>query len=363
MQPVGHDATLIDMAPNKINFARLGGMVKFCKLLTELETTDWQEIEDFLATVAPRHFTSLPEGKLKIGLSAYGLNLSPDRLHATALRLKKIGKHSNRSIRVIPNKNLQLNAASVLNNKLTHKLGWELVFVKNKNKTIVAQSIAVQDIDKYAARDRQRPYRDARVGMLPPKLAQIIINLAKPNGDDVVLDPFCGTGVLLQEAALMGHDVYGTDIDARMVDYAEKNLAWLVSEYGTSGFTKFIEKADATSDEWQKKYDVIASETYLGRAFSSQPDENTLNKVIHDCDVIHKKFLLNAARQTKPKFRLCLAVPAWKSKSGFRHLPTLDKLEQLGYNRVKFEHAKNNDLIYYRPGQTTARELVVLERK
>lgn len=58
----------------------------------------------------------------------------------------------------------------------------------------------VQDIESYTARDQARPMRDARVGMLPPKLAQIIINLALSNNDITeVLDPFCGTGVVLQE--------------------------------------------------------------------------------------------------------------------------------------------------------------------
>jgi hypothetical protein len=36
----------------------------------------------------------------------------------------------------------------------------------------------VQDIDAYAERDFERPMRDAFVGMLPPKLAQIMLNLA-----------------------------------------------------------------------------------------------------------------------------------------------------------------------------------------
>jgi 2-polyprenyl-3-methyl-5-hydroxy-6-metoxy-1,4-benzoquinol methylase len=102
----------------------------------------------------------------------------------------------------------------------------------------------VQDIEAYGARDQARPARDARVGMLPPKLAQTIINLAagRPEtrmdkhwdsadglGRFMVLDPFCGTGVILQEALLMGYSVYGSDIEPRMAEYTKKNLQWLVS--------------------------------------------------------------------------------------------------------------------------------------
>lgn len=68
-------------------------------------------------------------------------------------------------------------------------------------------------------RDYGRPARDARVGMLPPKLAQIMLNLSvKDEKSGTVLDPFCGTGVLLQEAALAGFDFIGSDIEPRMVE-------------------------------------------------------------------------------------------------------------------------------------------------
>lgn len=61
--------------------------------------------------------------------------------------------------------------------------------------------------------------------------------------------------------------------------------------------------------------------------------------------------------------RICLAVPAWKTRKGFIHLPLLDSLEKLGYTRVSFVHADNNKLIYHREGQVVGRELVVLIRK
>ena len=89
---------------------------------------------------------------------------------------------------------------------------------------------------------------------------------------------------------------------------------------------------------------------------------DVLQKIVQDCDTIHKKFLLNIANQTKTGFRMCIAVPAWYTKKGFIHLPTLDFLSDLGYNRISFKHVAKKDLIYYRQGQQVARELVVLER-
>lgn len=376
IRPVGKDAALLNIDPVNINFARLGGMVKFAKVLTPIDTTKWDEIQNFLESALPQYLPYLPEGKLKLGLSAYGLEVSPKRIQATGLSLKKVACASGRSARYVPNVETALNSAQVLHNQLTQKLGWELLFVRDGQQTIVAQSIAVQDIDRYRQRDQERPYRDSRVGMLPPKLAQIIVNLAvgahlpTPNSklQKTVLDPFCGTGVMLQEAQLMGYGCYGTDLEPRMIEYTGKNLSWLHGKMKVeNAFCCHSELADATNYQWPHEFDTIAAETYLGRPLTSLPDDTTLQKIISDVDTIHKKFLQNVARQTKPGFRMCIAVPAWavpaNSKSiSFLRLPMLDSLEKLGYNRIKFVHATNEDLIYYREGQTVARELVILER-
>ena len=60
-----------------------------------------------------------------------------------------------------------------------------------------------------------KPYRDMRRGMLPPKLARSLVNLAigaKSPSDMTILDPFCGTGTVLMEAMLLGTHVVGTDL-------------------------------------------------------------------------------------------------------------------------------------------------------
>ena len=367
IRPIADAAAVVKIEPHEVRFARLGGMVKFCKILTTLDTTSWGGIHKFLVDVTPDHAASLPEGKLRLGLSVYGLKTNPKEVMATGLELKKHIRKSGRSVRLVPNKELDLNSAQVLHNQLTGKLGWELVFMRDGNKTIVAQSIAVQDIERYAARDQQRPYRDSKVGMLPPKLAQIIINLSlgtqSPEETITLLDPFCGTGVILQEALLMGTSAIGTDLDERMVEYSQKNMTWLQEKADYPGQLMSVKQGDATSHKWDPLPDVVAAETFLGRPLSSAPSTEVLKKIIQDCDTIHTKFLKNIARQTQPGFRMCIAIPAWKTRNSFAYLPVLDSLEKLGYNRIKFVHAKERDLIYHRPDQFVARELVVLERK
>lgn len=343
-------------------FDFFGGVTKVAKLRTTIDSTDWRKIEADLTNFFPEHLQNIPEGKITLGLSVYGINVPPRQVGATALSLKKVIKKLGRSVRVVPNTESVLNTAQVLHNNLTSPTGQELLIVRSSGGAMLARTEWVQDIEAYRKRDQERPARDARVGMLPPKLAQIIINLSAADREQRLLDPFCGTGVVLQEGLLMGVRVYGTDLEPRMIEYSAKNLDWLRSKSDVSRDAYLLEAGDATTFLW-KDFDSVACETYLGRPFSSQPDKETLQKVIQDCNVIHKKFLQNIARQTKPGFRMCIAVPAWKTGNSFKHLPTLDNLGELGYTRMSFVHAKNEDLIYHREGQIVARELVVLIRK
>src|SRR3989344_1896426 len=194
LRPVGKQAAVLDVEPAQIDFSRLGGSVKFCKVLTVLDTTNWGDLQKFLEENVAPHTQQLPEGKMKLGMSAYGHNVSVQRINATALAIKKVIKATGRSVRVVPNTELALNSAQVLHNQLTSALGWELIFVRDGNKTILAQNIAEQDIEAYAARDQKRPKRDSKVGMLPPKLAQIIVNLAAGYVGGLPVSESCAPG-------------------------------------------------------------------------------------------------------------------------------------------------------------------------
>lgn len=346
------------------NFNTFGGVLKVALAFEEIPTDNWPKINRHIESGVTQLIPLLPEGKIQLGISAYYLPINASKLNAAALSLKKTIKQAGRSVRIIPNKEPSLNTAQVLHNKLTKPTGLEIVAVKASSPSVfLGKTVWVQDIDAYSARDHGRPKRDSRVGMLPPKLAQIILNLA--TGTDIssktVLDPFCGTGVLLQEAALAGHNAYGTDLEPRMIEYTTANFDWLKVTFSVDVPGRF-EVGDATDYQWSKPFDLVACESYLGRPFNHTPDPQVLTDVMQTCNVIHKKFFQNLARQTEKGFRLCVGVPAWRTKSGFKHLPVLDHLEEIGYNRVSFVHAQAKDLVYHRSDQYVARELVVLER-
>ncbi len=348
---------------NNIPFSRLGGTLKTANILAELDHANWIKIEKFLIKNVPIHVENLEPGKFTLGLSVYGINMTPDSINKTALKIKKSLKPSGRSVRIIPNKSSELNSAQVLHNKLTYKNGWELIVISDGQKTYIAQTIFVQDIDDYSIRDRQRPKRDSVVGMLPPKLAQILINLCTAQNKLVesIYDPFCGTGVVLQEAMLMGYKAIGSDISQKMIDYSDQNLKWLKSHPKYSVTQNYeLKQIDAQNGNLLSS-DFVASEAYLGPVLRGRSDLESINKAIKEVNPIIEGFLKNAYSHDIKN--ICLAVPCWSHSDSFINLPVIDQITDLGYNLMSFAHASPEEMVYYRPDQAVARKIIVLTKR
>ena len=355
------DSTAIIDSP-AFDFERLGGTQKAGRVVSELRG-DWRQVSMKLVSAYAQAWAD-HEGKITLGISAYGFKTTPRDVQKTGIILKGKLKERGVSLRLIPNADTALSSATSHHNKLglsdNHV---ELIVVRGANgAAIIAESVGAQNITALAARDQGRPKRDAFVGMLPPKLARMMVNLA-PVKAGRILDPFCGTGVLLQEAALLGYDVYGTDLVPKMVQFTKANLDWLIdTHHVTPGVT--LDVGDAMTYHWRAPVDAVACEAYLGQPFSAPPSPGKLTEVRGNCNHIISEFLRNIAPQLSPGTPLCIAVPAWRDSTGrFTHLPLVDSVGSLGYNRTTLRHVRNDQLLYYREDQVVARELLLLTRR
>ena len=395
---------------DQFDITTLGGTIKCAKVITELPASRTDKASLLAASrFITQHYQAKwahSPHKITLGLSAYGLVVGARDIQKTGLILKSSLKKSGTSLRLIPNDQPALSTATAHNNKLgnsSHKV--ELLLVKTTNhRLIIAESRGVQNITAYTRRDRHRPKRDAFVGMLPPKLAQIMLNLALgagslahqkscsnsatgsasslsdksmvlrtalPDAFDLeettgsrpvvtILDPFCGTGTVLQEALLAGYDVVGTDLSQKMVDYTTENLSWLQLTFTAPGNIIDIHQADTTTHRWLNSTHLtaIVCETYLGQPFSVPPTPQKLAAVVGNCNHIITSFLTNIRPQLAPNTPLCIAVPAWYDASGqATHLPLIKHLQQLDYHHLN----RRTPLIYRRPDQVVARELLILQ--
>ncbi|MBQ3294285.1 hypothetical protein IJG98_00965 [Candidatus Saccharibacteria bacterium] len=302
------------------------------------------------------YLSSLPAGKITLGVSDYRHHTRAFKAQGEALKLKKILQRNGRSVRVLENKSAVLSTATSHHHQLAEKPNHvEIILTDFGNFNLTG----VQNITKYAKRDQARPARDAKVGMLPPKLAQILINLCGPLPKNAcLLDPFCGTGVVLQEAFLMSYTPYGTDLEPRMIDYSQKNLDWL----GCTNYT--LSPGDATTTKWQSPINAVAAEAFLGQPMSTPPADIKLKQEKERCRAIILGFLKNLSGQARKDTPVVLAIPAWLRPDGsYSRLNILDEVEKLGYNVRKFVNLSRADLLYYREGQVVAREIIVLRKK
>jgi tRNA (guanine10-N2)-dimethyltransferase len=343
---------------------RLGGTQKAGRIVAEFPSGDWRRVSMQLVNHYKKQWSS-SEGKITLGISAYGFKVSSRDVQKTGIVLKQKLKENGISLRLIPNADATLNTAVSHHNKLglsANKV--ELLVVKaSDGRVCIAESTGAQNITSLARRDQGRPKRDAFVGMLPPKLAQIMVNLAPAKPGGRVLDPFCGTGVILQEAGLMGHAVYGTDLSEKMIRYSHENLDWLQDAYHLS-FGQTLEVGDAMEATWEQPIDAVACESYLGQPFSAPPSPPKLDQVRKNCNHIISTFLRNISAQLEPGTPLCVGIPAWKDSRGqFTHLPLVKSLEDFGFTVVSFKNTDTGGLLYYREDQVVARELLVLVKK
>lgn len=90
----------------------------------------------------------------------------------------------------------------------------------------LARERAAVDRSAYEARrPAKRPF--FKPGVVLPRLARALVNLAEPEPGGVLLDPFCGTGSLPVEAALCGLRAVGVDAQWTMVVGSRRNLLHL----------------------------------------------------------------------------------------------------------------------------------------
>ena len=347
------------------DFNRLGGSKKAGVIILR-GRGDWRRASSDIVS----HYTKKwhnHDGKITLGISAYGFAITARDVQKTGLTIKRQLKNAGGSVRLVPNEKPELSTATSHHNKLGLSYNHvELLVVHARDGSfVVAESVGAQNITALSARDQARPKTDAFVGMLPPKLARMMINLANTTPPTTIFDPFCGTGTVLQEALVLGYTAAGSDLSDKMVRYATENIAWIAKKHHITTDTP-ITQADATDHRWENAPAIgaVVCETYLGQPFSAPPTPAKLAEVSGNCSHIISEFLKNIHPQLTPGTPLVVAIPAWRSKSGFfTHLPLVKYLDDMGYQQAQLTHVDGKQLVYYRESQVVAREILILTRK
>lgn len=346
--------------PNEF-LRRLGGMLEILEICAEA-VAPGALLDEVLLLLRD-------EAATRSGKFQFGVTVRPDS--GTTGLLKKLLPSLKKNLRehgissIFLNKNFcNLNRVFALKQKLPQR-GASIHLLQKDGLYTVALARAIQDVDAYSQRDYGKPFRDAAVGMLPPKLAQILINLASPgtNPPSLIIDPLCGSGTILMEALLMGYSVIGSDKDARLVEGAKKNVEWLQKLYPqTRSLGVHIAQQDACAANSQPlpSNSVIVTEPYLGPPLLKFPDAPRLVRIQKELTELYIAFFKALATKAKKGTPVVIIFPVWRDGHKAVRLASVvvAKLEALGYSSSAFAPLHTDSLLYDRPDQIVGREII-----
>lgn len=328
-------------------------------------------------------------GKFYFGISCYQPVLDVKKF---GLQLKKLLKASAISSRFVESREPVLSSVVVTTNKLLSDRGAEIVLVKDGALLLVGVTRAVQQFAEFSERDYGRPARDARSGMLPPKIARIMINLARLDRAAVILDPFCGSGTILQEALILGYqNIIGADVSEQAIEDTKQNLKWL-NDAGSGLVAKFssAELARRTSGSNSPRakisppaprlfisasrhlsqqislqsVDAIITEPYLGPALRGGESQEEIGRIQLELTSLYLDSFKEFQKILKSTGRVVIILPVINGQ----YLSILDEVNKLGFVQdPKFSKLYDNQarqsFLYGRSGQRIKREILVLNSK
>ena len=337
---------------------------------------------------------------------------------------------------------------------------------QDDRKVLLGRLVAVTNPEEWGKRDYDKPRGDKYSGMTPPKLARALVNIAllqtqsqssklkaqncgarsiggfptksgmteknnlatrlqAPERSDggqvqqcdncVVVDPFCGSGNILMEAAMLGCGVIGSDISKKAVDDTRANLDWLTQNFqlsisnfqsnynyqflktneapkgplseGASETNNLIKlfQADATRYDFSQifkpneanpaseaKTFSIVTEPYLGQPKKFKPSMNAAKGEYQKVKKIYIDFLRNIMSchpermrrisnkdrdsSVEDSFRMtmCIIFPLVETQEGEQYSllnESIDEIREMGYTLIC------NPMIYGREYQVVKRQI------
>lgn len=281
-----------ELAATYPDFDRLGGTVKVAEIISN----------DLLMTLTAG---KKPGDRIVFGFSGDWVDPKPIKA-----RLESLGFKARF---ILPKDGIELSSVAVAKQNVTeiYKIG-----------DLQAKTIWVQDFEGWNLRDYGRPAVDPHIGMLPPKVARMMVNVSQGKK---ILDPFCGVGTILAEALTLGLDAIGSDTSQAQLDKTKKNLDWL-------GKTCPLYLWDARQISSKVTgVDAIVTEPFLGPA-----NQQVLEKLYLGCLTDWQKVL-------KTGGKVVIALPFH-----------IDKAKVMGYSFAAGPYP------YYRPQAKIKRYIHIL---
>lgn len=327
----------------------LGGSVKIIKEIAKIEDSSAENIIKLVAD----YLLQKQGNKIHFGFSEYGRDHLPK---IDYFQIKSKIERGGKSARFVEGSRLGLSAALLIHKKRII----EIYLVQTADGVFMGETLATQNIDLWTLKDRGKPYFDKKKGMLPPKVAKMMLNLALGDNPpiegrkNVLLDPFVGTGTVLIEGLLAKVNVIGSDIDPLSVQGTKQNIEWLKTEFKITNDSKVM-MFDATKIPIQNnEIQYIVTEPFLGKP---RPNPSKLALIFKGLLKMYlgafkhwTSFLADGASVV-----IVFPLVSFKNKNGklieYNLDKLIDKLASLGYTTL------SKPVLYHRPNAVVQRQI------
>lgn len=369
-----------------------GGVVKFVKVVSQVPLEEFfLDRNDFATSINPPEYIDNGTEKVTFGLNVYGAgckykDLSTSWYYAPkvcAWIRKEFAKQNIKSS-FLPLLDRHLSTVAVDKNKLLTE-GFELSLLAGEKDMYIGKTLAVQDYGSYSFRDYGRPNRDSGSGMIPPKLAKIMINLANRGKTDMILDPFCGSGTVLEEMILLGYiNITGSDISEEAVTDTRANLDWLFEHYtriDRNNFDIRLMTADVTELSKHlagKSIDAVVTEPFLGSPHSRHFNGQLATQELKKLEMLYLAAFTELDKVMNNNGRIVIIFPVFKIDKAFFFMQILGLLQKRGWIRrpylpekfnsrhykeiLNLSYTERDSIIFFRPDQTVSREIFIFEK-
>lgn len=342
---------IIDIESDDIShiFNRLGGSTKYGVLVDD----PYKFIEEFVS--------KKDSGKIPFALSSHSVTDSKG-IFKLGMEIKQNLKSKGISSRYVSKRQDKVTSAPLLKKNKVLTKGFELNILEFNGKKEWGSTLSIQDFEGFSKRDYDRPDANKIKGMLPPKLARIMVNLIGLKPGKTVWDPFCGSGTILQEALLLSYNALASDSDDKSVEETMKNLRWLNAVFGFEGEYR-VENHDATHDVPKDfKFDGISAEPYLGPVLRTMPNEERLESITRVIIGIYKNFFKSVSRSMESGMKIVIVVPSFKSEAGWKDISLNDIISE-DFTEVVLPVPGGKSLHWDRPNSIIRRQIKILIKK
>ena len=391
--------------PNNDIMSVLGGTMEIYKIIAMADSLH--------PDIIYSQISSLLEGchgRVTFGISDYSKTLTEAKINTLGLDVKKKLKLKFSARFVAERGDSHLSSAAIISNRL-HKDGMLLGIFSSDKQYLIGKLIGVTNPNEWSKRDFGKPKSDKFSGMTPPKLARALINITLSQAmtndqfpisnenskidklnencelkignynDFVVVDPFCGSGNILIEAAVLGCEIIGSDISEKAVDNTKANLSWLrpqisnlksqtcnsklkIDESTIQQFNNTtIFQADATKFDFAKilkaeKNFIIVTEPYLGQPKKFKPTMNAVKGEYQKIKPLCLDFLNNLKAINYKLEAICVIFPLVETMEEKQYSlldECIDEIRRMGYTLIC------EPFVYGRDYQVVKREIVLLK--